>query len=99
MPESVRELLVTDVALTKLGARGISREETQQLLRNRHAIVRNVRGDASRPQGADRRLVIGQTDGGRALTLVVEATIEPTTWLLVTGWDSTPVERRIIPRS
>jgi hypothetical protein len=33
-----------------------------------------------------RRLLIGRTDGGRALTLVIEQTIDPTTWLIVTGW-------------
>jgi hypothetical protein len=28
-----------------------------------------------------------------ALTLVIEQTIEPTTWLIVTGWSSTDAER------
>jgi len=29
------------------------------------------------------------------LTFVLERTIEPTTWLIVTGWSSTDAERRI----
>jgi hypothetical protein len=40
--------------------------------------------------------VIGRTHGGRHLTLVIEATLEPTTWMLVTGWESTAAERRIL---
>lgn len=43
-----------------------------------------------------RRLLIGATDGGRVLTLVIAQTMEPTTWLVVTGWSSTPVERAIM---
>jgi hypothetical protein len=40
--------------------------------------------------------MIGHTDGGRVLTLVVERTSDPTTWLIVTGWDATPRERRLL---
>jgi hypothetical protein len=40
--------------------------------------------------------VIGHTDGGRTLTLVVEQTNEPTTWLIVTGWTATSDQRRIV---
>jgi hypothetical protein len=32
------------------------------------------------------------------LTLVIERTVEPTTWLIVTGWDSTEAERKILER-
>ena len=46
-----------------------------------------------------RRLVIGQSDANRVLTLVIEETMEPTTWLLITGWDSTAAERKILERS
>jgi hypothetical protein len=40
--------------------------------------------------------LVGRTDGGRVLSLVVERTLEPTTWLIVTGWDATEVERRLV---
>jgi hypothetical protein len=43
-----------------------------------------------------RRLLIGRTDGGRTLTLVIEQTLDPTTWLIVTGWDSSPRERKLL---
>jgi uncharacterized DUF497 family protein len=80
--DHVRELLATEVALAKLARREITRHEAEQLLRNRHAIIANLRGDPSRPQNENRRLVIGRTHGGRHLTLVIEATLEPTTWML-----------------
>jgi len=34
----------------------------------------------------------------RILTLVIEQTLEPTTWLIVTGWIATEVERRVLER-
>jgi hypothetical protein len=87
--EAIHQLLATDIALDKLGARGISAEEAEQLLRNRHAIVSN-------PRDGKRRLLIGRTNGGQTVTLVVEATPDPTTWLIVTGWESTQPERKIL---
>ncbi len=92
MPDLIAELLLTEAAIEKLGARGISVDETHQLPRNATVAVRNPR---SAPPGK-RRLLIGRTDGGRALTLVVERTTDPTTWLVVTGWDATPRERRLL---
>lgn len=40
----------------------------------------------------------GLSDGGRALTVVIERTVDPTTWLIVTGWSSTAVERKLLER-
>jgi hypothetical protein len=45
-----------------------------------------------------RRFLIGATDDGRVLTLVIEQTVEPTTWLIVTGWIATAVERNLLGR-
>jgi hypothetical protein len=39
----IHELLITDAAIGKLGARGISAHEAGQLPRNRHVTVRNPR--------------------------------------------------------
>ncbi len=91
--DSISQLLATDVALDKLGARGISAEEAEQVPRNRHAMVQNPRSGGAPQQ---RLLLIGRTDGGRVLTLVVERTADPTTWLVVTGWSSTERERRLL---
>jgi hypothetical protein len=42
--------------------------------------------------------LIGSTDGGRVLMLVIEQTADATAWLVVTGWGSTLAERRILRR-
>ena len=71
MPDAIAELLLTEAAIDKLGARGISIEQTHELPRNACVAVRNPHG---KPPDK-RRLLIGQTDGGRVLTLVIERTL------------------------
>ncbi|HKO26318.1 MAG TPA: hypothetical protein VJU80_02575 [Solirubrobacteraceae bacterium] len=88
----VHQLVATERALDKLAARGISADEPPQLRHDRYAVLRNPR-DPER-----RRFLIGSTDGGRVLTFVIERTVDPTTWLIVTGWDATAAERRILSR-
>jgi hypothetical protein len=88
----VHQLVATERALDKLAARGISADEPPQLRHNRYVVLRNPR-DPER-----RRFLIGSTDGGRVLTLVIEQTVDPTTWLIVTGWGATAAERRILSR-
>ena len=78
---------------TSSGARGISPDEAAVLPRNRHVVVHDPRGPGTR------RFLIGASDGRRVLTLVIEWTMEPTTWLIVTGWDATAAERRILSRA
>jgi len=95
----VSQVLATEAALDKLGARGISAAEAEQVIWNRHVVVKNRRGSAQRRQRDVRRLLIGCGDGGRLLTLVIEETVEPTMWLLITGWDATPAERMILEKS
>ena len=93
--DCVHQLLATDVALDKLGARQIAAVDAEQLLRNPHVIVRNPRSPAD---PGKRRVLIGRTDGGRALTLVIERTADPESWLIVTGWSSTASERTMLER-
>ena len=90
---AIHQLLATDVALDKLGARAISAQEAEQLPRNSHIAVRNPHEGSSR---GGRLLLVGRTDGGRPLTLVIERTADPTTWLVVTGWSSTVTERKLL---
>jgi hypothetical protein len=92
VPDVVYELVATVRALDKLAARGIAADEPPQLPGNRHVVVHNPR-DPTR-----RRFLIGSTNGGRVLTLVIEQTVEPTTWLVVTGWIATAAERTILRR-
>lgn len=96
MGDVVHELLATEAALDKLGARAITADEAGQLARNGHMVVRNP-ADPEDP--GKRRLLVGHTDGGRTLTLVIEQTIDPTTWLIVTGWNSTSVERTLVEKA
>jgi len=98
VPDIVNQLLATEAALDKLGARGIAVAEAEQTIWNLHAIVGNRRGSPNRRQPVTRRLLVGQSDANRVLTLVIEETVEPTTWLLITGWDSTPAERKMLGR-
>ena len=72
MADTIGELLVTEAAVDKLGERGISIEEARQLVDNRYVILRNPRAGRRDPQQRRaRRLVVGRTDGGRPLTLVI----------------------------
>ncbi|HWO16532.1 MAG TPA: DUF4258 domain-containing protein [Solirubrobacterales bacterium] len=98
MARTIGEIQATEAALGKLGARGISEEEAEQVLNNAYVIARNLRGRAPRRQPSARRMLIGRTDGGRVLTLVIEETMEPTSWLIVTGWTATRRERKILAR-
>jgi len=91
--DAVHQLLATDIALDKLGARSIAAEEAEQLPRNEHVTARNPQEPG---ESGTRRLLVGRTNGGRVLTLVIEATIEPTTWVIVTGWEATASERKIL---
>ena len=88
----VRYLLFTaetDAHLTRASA-----DDIRQLLANKHITADNPQ--AVGRGGAVRRLLIGQTDGGRYLTVVIEATLDPTTWLPITAWDSTAAERKLL---
>jgi RecB family endonuclease NucS len=98
MSETISQIRATEAALGKLGARDISEEEAEQVLNNAYVMVRNLRGRAARSQPSARRILIGRTDGGRVLTLVIEETLEPTNWLIITGWTATTGERKILDR-
>jgi len=93
--DTIYELRVTVAAIEKLAARGITVQETEQLIDNRYVILRNTgRRRGSRRTLESRRILIGHTNGGRTLTLIVERAMDPTTWLIVTGWTATSDERR-----
>lgn len=97
MPDVVRELLLTVAAIKKLGTRGISEREVRQLVDNRYVIGANRgRRQRSARKTRTRRIVVGRTDGGRVLALVVQRTLEPTSWTVVTGWSSTKRERKML---
>jgi uncharacterized DUF497 family protein len=90
---TISELLVPTVAREKLGRRGISADDAKAVPYEPHVFSRNPRKHARR-----RVIVIGRDRGGRVITLVVEPTVEPGTWTVVTGWEATQRERRILRR-
>ncbi|MGH2866994.1 MAG: hypothetical protein ACRDNK_05420 [Solirubrobacteraceae bacterium] len=87
----ISELVFTLTAISKLAARGISTDEVLDLPWNRYRVVPN-------PHGPDpeRRFLIGQTNAGRVLTVVIAPTDEATTWLVITGWEATLTQRRLL---
>jgi hypothetical protein len=95
----VRRFQITETATEKLGRRGISVAEARQLIGNPNLLRPNFGRRRRSHQGLrSRRLMFGRTDGGRYLTLVIEQTHDPTTWLIVTGWESTNRERKMLRR-
>jgi hypothetical protein len=95
MPIRVSHLEASDITRMKLGARGISVAEARQLTHNRYETGPNPREPRSEGR---RRMLIGQTDGGRVLTLVIEPTPDPISWVIVTGWTASPRERKVLLR-
>jgi hypothetical protein len=82
VPPDVLELKIPYRPCEKLGRRGISAGEALQVLENDYDLGENHRA----PEGCERWFLFGESNGGRRLTLVIEATVEPTTWLVITGW-------------
>ncbi len=85
----VARLLFNDVALAKLARRGIAMSEVAQLPRNGTLVTRNAH-----PRVPGSRLLIGPTDGGRMLTVVIEPDrADDATWHVRTAWDASARER------
>ncbi|MBS1879632.1 MAG: hypothetical protein JST31_08980 [Actinobacteria bacterium] len=80
----IYELDVPEFAQVKLGRRNISAEEALQLRWNDPEESANPHSR----RGRNRKLLVGETNGGRRLTLVIERTTDPTAWLVITGWDT-----------
>jgi len=98
MPDAVHHLRATLVGIGKLGRRGITPAEARQLIGNPKALLHNYGKGRTHREFVLRRLMVGRTDGGRPLTLVIERTEDPGTWLIVTGWEATSRERKMLRR-
>jgi hypothetical protein len=84
-------LLINPIAQEKLARRGIYEDEVDQLRHNGPWWERNPR-----PRAPGSRFLIGPTDGGRLLTVVVVPdAADQAIWHVQTGWDSTKRERAI----
>ncbi len=86
----VAELEFDEYNERELSAHSVSAHEVMQLMENTFTVRRNKRS------GAGERQLIGRTNGGRVLTLILAPTAVPDRWRPVTGWDSTASERRAL---
>jgi uncharacterized DUF497 family protein len=73
-----------------LADHSITSEEIEQITGNAYVTARNPAEPESRI------LMIGRTDGGRVLTISLEATRDNVVWRPVTGWDATRTEKRLL---
>ena len=48
-----------------------------------------------RPGSCFVTVMVGNTDRGRVLTLVIARTLDPATWLIVMGWSAMDAERNL----
>jgi len=81
------ELRISRRALRKIIARGIGEAEPFEVWFNRHVILRNRRNRA-----ASHRMV-GKTDGGRMLTLLMTQTEDVGVWVAVNAWPASKAEK------
>jgi uncharacterized DUF497 family protein len=73
-----------------LSRHGIAPEEVEQVTGNDYVTARNKR------HPKNRIVMIGRTDGGRMLTVVLETTRDDVVWRPITGWDSGPQEIKLL---
>jgi uncharacterized protein DUF4258 len=91
----IARLLFNDVAQEKLGRRCIEPEEIRQLRRNGPVIRRNPR-----PRTRGSKLMVGETDGGRVLVVVIEpGASNRAVWEVRTAWVASRHERKAYHRS
>ena len=82
-------MVLSSRGAAKLGRRGIAPREVIQLQANGAVTKRNPR-----PRAPGSRLLIGPTDGGRLLTVVVERDqTDEAIWHIRTGWESSRAEQ------
>jgi hypothetical protein len=86
----IAELEFDDDNIEELAGHSITPQEITQILQNRFTVRRNKKNRAG-----DRQL-IGLTNGGRVITVILAPTHLPDRWRPVTGWDSADAERRAI---
>lgn len=78
-----------DENINHLARHGITAEEVEQVTGNPYVTARK------RAHRRSRICMIGTTDGGRALTIVLQVTRDDVVWRPVTGWDATAEEKKL----
>ena len=88
----VGPLVIDERNLTEMRRHGVSPREIEQVVSNRHITTPNPRGELGSI------LLIGETDGGRLLTVPLAPTADPTTWRPATAFDASRPQRAIFRR-
>jgi hypothetical protein len=88
----VAELITDQHNLAEMARHHVSRHEVDQIVANRHVISENPRSAAGSV------LLIGETDGGRLLTVPLAPTNDPTTWRPATAFDASRHHRALFDR-
>lgn len=80
----ILDLVINDVAVAKLAARGITRREVEQVVENGPYVRSNPE-----PRVAGSAIVVGPTNAARFLTVILQPDEgSATRWHVMTGWDS-----------
>jgi len=80
----ILDLVINEVAVGKLAARGISPLEVEQVIANDPSV-----DDNPEPRVPGSKAMIGPTDAARFLTLILQPDEDSATrWHLMTGWES-----------
>ena len=88
----VAELITDEHNLAEMARHGVARGEVDQLVWNRNVISENPRGETGSV------LLIGETNGGRLLTVPLAPTDDPTTWRPATAYDASRHHRSLFDR-
>jgi uncharacterized DUF497 family protein len=88
----VAQLIIDRHNRAEMARHGVSRREVDQILWNRRVIGPNPRGEPGSI------LLIGETHGGRLLTVPLAPTDDPTTWRPATAFDASRYHRALFDR-
>ncbi|MGN6190395.1 MAG: hypothetical protein ACTHOE_16005 [Conexibacter sp.] len=88
----IADLIFDEHNQREMSRHGVARFEVEQLLSNRNRVLRNPRGETGSI------LLVGETDGGRLLTVPLAPTDDPTTWRPATAFDAGRHHRALFDR-
>jgi hypothetical protein len=88
----VAHLIIDRHNRAEMARHGVSRRDVDQLLWNRNIVVRNPRGERGSVG------LIGETHGGRLLSVPLAPTDDPTTWRPATAFDAGRHHRALFDR-
>ena len=88
----VSVLILDEHNLAEMARHAVSGAEVVELISNRHLTAANPRGQ----RGST--LLIGETNGGRVLTVPLAPTDDPGTWRPATGFEASRPQRNLFRR-